>query len=235
MTIPAIQTSYHGCRFRSRREARWAVFLDHLAIPWEYEPQGYVVGGEPYLPDFLIYPGTEQATWFEVKGQFPARDELAKAAGLAKDTGIRTYLYFGPVEQPGPGLSRITTWTEFMGEVDLAWRWHDKHGWIMDGDEPAKWEIDLPPTAFRFDAGGSFGATHRREQPKSGFWWWTDCPHCGQAVIKLRGQVGWCPSVTEPPEGEDLYPRFAHETPRLREAYHAARSARFEHGESGAA
>lgn len=31
-TIKAIETSYAGCRFRSRLEARWAVFFDTLGI-----------------------------------------------------------------------------------------------------------------------------------------------------------------------------------------------------------
>lgn len=234
-TIPAIETHYHGCRFRSRKEARWAIFLDRLGIPWEYEPQGYVVDGEPYLPDFLIYPGTEQAMWFEVKGQFPTSGEIAKAAGLAEGTGIRTYLYFGPVEQPGPGLSQIITWDEYFDEAGTRWQWHNEHGWIMNGSEAPRWQVGLPPTAFRFDAGDFPGPVRQRREPKSGFWWWTDCPHCGQVVLKMHGQVGWCPSVANPPEGEDLYPRFAHETSRLQAAYRAARSARFEHGETPSA
>jgi hypothetical protein len=63
--ITAIETRYAGCRFRSRLEARWAVFFDHLGIRWEYEPQGYVIDGRPYLPDFWI---PELHTWVEVKG-----------------------------------------------------------------------------------------------------------------------------------------------------------------------
>ena len=222
LTIPAIETHYHGCRFRSRQEARWAVFLDHLDIPWEYEPQGYVVDGVPYLPDFLIYPGTDLATWFEVKGQFPAGEELAKAAGLARGTGIRTLLYFGPVEQPAPGLSRITTWDEYFGEAAYQLQWHNEHGWIYNGSPAYRWEVGLLPTAFMFGTGDLPGPVRQREEPKSGHWWWTDCPHCHKVVLKLQGQVGWCPSVKNPPEGEDLYPRFAHETPRLHEAYRAA-------------
>lgn len=53
--IKAIQTSYKGYLFRSRLEARWAVFFDALGVEWEYEPEGYNLGDLGwYLPDFLI-------------------------------------------------------------------------------------------------------------------------------------------------------------------------------------
>jgi hypothetical protein len=45
------------------------VFFDQLDIKWQYEPQGYSIGGRPYLPDFLL----ECGTWVEVKG---AEEEL---------------------------------------------------------------------------------------------------------------------------------------------------------------
>lgn len=54
MDIRPIETRYKGHRFRSRLEARWAVFFDALELKWEYEPQGYVVAGTPYLPDFWL-------------------------------------------------------------------------------------------------------------------------------------------------------------------------------------
>lgn len=51
--IKAIETRYKGYRFRSRLEARWAVFFDALGLDWEYEPEGYVLpDGTKYLPDF---------------------------------------------------------------------------------------------------------------------------------------------------------------------------------------
>lgn len=53
--IKAIETEYKGYRFRSRLEARWAVFFDALEIEYEYEPEGYVLpSGKRYLPDFRI-------------------------------------------------------------------------------------------------------------------------------------------------------------------------------------
>lgn len=54
--IKPIETYYNGIKFRSRAEARWAVFFDACGIKWEYEPEGYVVGDNLcYLPDFLIH------------------------------------------------------------------------------------------------------------------------------------------------------------------------------------
>lgn len=56
MTIKAIETLYRGHYFRSKAEARFAVFLDCLGVKWDYEPQGFDLGnGLKYLPDFKIY------------------------------------------------------------------------------------------------------------------------------------------------------------------------------------
>lgn len=53
--IKAIETVYNGYRFRSRLEARWAVFFDALGIEYEYESEGYELGDlGRYLPDFWL-------------------------------------------------------------------------------------------------------------------------------------------------------------------------------------
>ena len=39
-----IETVYKGFKFRSRLEARWAVFFDACGVRWEYEPEGYIKG-----------------------------------------------------------------------------------------------------------------------------------------------------------------------------------------------
>ncbi len=68
----AIETTYMGCRFRSRLEARWAVFFDALGWEWEYEKQGYQIGYVddqiPWLPDFEIVTPSGQHFYVEVKG-----------------------------------------------------------------------------------------------------------------------------------------------------------------------
>jgi hypothetical protein len=54
MSIKPIETVYKGYRFRSRLEARWAVFFDECGFDWEYEPEGFDVDGVKYLPDFRL-------------------------------------------------------------------------------------------------------------------------------------------------------------------------------------
>lgn len=73
MTIASsVETEYAGCRFRSRLEARWAVFFDHAGIEWQYEPERFgLSGGRTYLPDFYL---PECDTWVEVKGSNEALD-----------------------------------------------------------------------------------------------------------------------------------------------------------------
>ena len=44
MSVTPLETLYHGVYFRSKTEARFAVFLDCLGIKWEYEPQGFDLG-----------------------------------------------------------------------------------------------------------------------------------------------------------------------------------------------
>ena len=39
--LKAIETFYNGYRFRSRLEARWAVFFDSAGIEYVYEPEGF--------------------------------------------------------------------------------------------------------------------------------------------------------------------------------------------------
>ncbi len=77
-TIKAIETQFKGYRFRSRLEARWAVFFDALGIQWEYEKEGYDLGELGwYLPDFWL---PEFNQWVEVK---PPTTETAKSVYLA--------------------------------------------------------------------------------------------------------------------------------------------------------
>lgn len=65
--VKTIETHYKGYRFRSRLEARWAVFFDAMGIDYEYEPEGFDLGdGIWYLPDFLLH-FNDQEVYLEIK------------------------------------------------------------------------------------------------------------------------------------------------------------------------
>ncbi|WP_186156798.1 hypothetical protein [Burkholderia gladioli] len=84
--MKAIETQYKGYRFRSRLEARWAVFFDALGIRWEYEPEGFELGfGERYLPDFKVQAPLSRfgEVWVEVKPSLPDAAAQRKARLLA--------------------------------------------------------------------------------------------------------------------------------------------------------
>ena len=76
--IKAIETVYNGYKFRSRLEARWAVFFDAAGIRYEYEPVGFKKqNGLCYLPDFYF---PEENMYVEVKANRPGcMRELEKA------------------------------------------------------------------------------------------------------------------------------------------------------------
>lgn len=81
MDIQPIETRYKGYRFRSRLEAKWAVFFDACGIDWDYEPEGYNLGdGIYYLTDFVLHnvkaKGFSGDLYVEVKGHMTEEDEL---------------------------------------------------------------------------------------------------------------------------------------------------------------
>lgn len=80
MTIQAIPTTYANHKFKSRTEARWAVFFDEMEIRWEYEPEGVVLpGGGWYLPDFWL---PDLKMWAEVKPEEITEEAWRKAEEL---------------------------------------------------------------------------------------------------------------------------------------------------------
>jgi hypothetical protein len=102
--IRAIETHYDGYKFRSRLEARWAVFFNKVNIEWEYEPQGLELktpaGRIRYLPDFWL--GTGQ--WAEVKGYLDVdamRRLYAIGCGLAECGQGNDLVVFGDVPRLG--------------------------------------------------------------------------------------------------------------------------------------
>lgn len=116
--LKPIETSYRGCRFRSRLEARWAVFFDQIGTEWVYESQGYVLNGMPYLPDFWLpyAPMKEEGWgfWVEIKPVPLVPDQVHFFGELARLSGHRTFVICG---QPWPGEHRIYVFQHHHGTV----------------------------------------------------------------------------------------------------------------------
>jgi len=102
--VKAIETVWKGYRFRSRLEARWAVFFTSLGVKWEYEPEGYELeDGTKYLPDFWL---PNEQVWVEVKGKAPTNIEALRCGMLADESGMPVVMVCGtpgyePLSTPG--------------------------------------------------------------------------------------------------------------------------------------
>jgi len=93
--MKAIETVYNGYRFRSRLEARWAVFFDHAGIEYEYEPEGFELGdGTRYLPDFYF----PEYDWYaEVKAPRDGAKEDIERASRFVGNPIKVLILLGNI------------------------------------------------------------------------------------------------------------------------------------------
>lgn len=81
--IKPIETVYNGYRFRSRLEAKWAVYFNLIGLNYIYEPNGYVLSnGQCYLPDFYL-PTVE--AYVEVKPSSIYKKDLNEAIDKLTD------------------------------------------------------------------------------------------------------------------------------------------------------
>lgn len=168
LTIKALETNYAGCRFRSRLEARWAVFFDTLGIKWEYEKEGFKLpDGTYYLPDFWLM---EMGLWFEVK---PAKldekyggflwPEGLQVHELAEMTGTNSIVMCGAPGLDGNGNptyegfihgDHCQLWCECQhcGVVGIEFCGYSDRLTHADGCEmnnPKYWQTDCPNPCWR--------------------------------------------------------------------------------------
>lgn len=92
--LKPIETDYRGFKFRSRLEARWALFFDELGLEFQYEPEGFQLpSGHHYLPDFW-FPKVRY--WGEVKPGELTGHEMEKSRQLALGSMRPLILLVGP-------------------------------------------------------------------------------------------------------------------------------------------
>ena len=109
MEHKAIETQYKGYRFRSRLEARWAVFFDAAKIQYDYELEGYEIGdGERYLPDFYL---PQFQIFVEIKPQGMTKEQIEEAEEKCKKlrtvSGKAIFITYGD--------PATDTWGKFFG------------------------------------------------------------------------------------------------------------------------
>lgn len=117
--MKVIETRYKNHKFRSRLEARYAVFFDTVPVQWLYEDEGYDLDGELYLPDFWL-PTVEMSV--EVKGKMPTQQEIRLCRKLQFHTGHDVMLCYG---LPGENNGLLFGWTDENGgypvEIQADW------------------------------------------------------------------------------------------------------------------
>ena len=121
-SIKPIETRYNGYRFRSRLEARTAVLLDEMKIPYVYEPEGFAFeDGTAYLPDFYL---PDQDAFLECKGVMGEKD-WHKIELLAKETGKYVVVMY-------PDLK--FTLGEWVDNLNDYFPWEEKRGGLMENE-----------------------------------------------------------------------------------------------------
>lgn len=215
--IKPIETRYAGCRFRSRLEARWAVWFDHLGIEWLYEPESYMIGPAErrrgYLPDFHL-PHDE--IWVEVKGSEASLDFQMLCDAAHPEHGLPLNLEEQVLPAHWPALQvRLVT----LGPVPAGPGFHAAIGTIARQQMVRQLVIPFCELSV-FDVPGRANEQHRHEI----------VPVYYPVEVDVDRMSG---HPLPPPSGMLSAFGYGLPCPQIAGAYRAARSARFEHGESG--
>lgn len=230
MDIKPIETIYNGYKFRSRLEARWAVFFDKAGIKYEYEPQGFkAADGTMYLPDFYL---PELDTHCEVKGERKeAWEELKKAYSMITWGGpIKRILILGNVPATEKRIGGLWHFPclYWSGQADTPFC-----GWwffqMFDYDEPVYGHVSradyFPP--WWMDEEGEF---HPFKSTELSFQAVSD------AVLKAERRLKTIRPIAEKDAIENFDKDWSDDiyefNKRVFDALEAARQARFEHGET---
>jgi hypothetical protein len=138
--IKPIETIYNGYRFRSRLEARWAVFFDAAGIEYQYEPEGFELeGGIKYLPDFYL-PNiggrvrNGKGLYIEVKGKMTHSDwEKVVLFSRVESNEVSIDGNFSAIN-PIMCVSDIPSYACDYGENDYYW-----NAYTIDCDDYPVW------------------------------------------------------------------------------------------------
>lgn len=216
--IKAIETEYNGYRFRSRLEARWAVFFDAMGIKYEYEPEGYEYwetedSSFRWLPDFRL--PEESNLLVEVKGSDKAlandSERLALAVDYHNTPASDGLLILGNV--PGPA---DVGWGKIPVFSYLSWHKGVHYDYAAFVDWPLTiWSKKRVIRGIEEIFGSLYGYDYEKFKED-----YSDGCNGLSDVVSTQYKV-----ISK----EDIFSKN-HKT--LKKAYEIARQARFEHGET---
>ena len=117
--IKSKETYYDGYRFRSRLEARWAVFFNNIGLEYEYEMEGFDMEECSYLPDFYI-PSIDR--WFEIKGQPLTVSEVQKCEQFCRRKDNENIKFSILIGAPKPLMLEEEDFS-ILGIREYTWQW----------------------------------------------------------------------------------------------------------------
>lgn len=144
----AIRETYKGVTYRSRLEARYAVFFDSLGTDALYEYEGFKLASGLYLPDFYL-PNSQ--TWLEIKPDVPSDVEKQRCRDLCAFKAQRVILAYGPFGYWLPELCLNFMQSAYCYSPSL-----DPNGEVVCFGEDTDYEPCVCPTcgAFGFEFEG---------------------------------------------------------------------------------
>jgi len=176
----ALPTFYKKIKFRSRTEARWAVFFDLIEFKRDYENQGYKLDdGECYLPDFELTLPNGNELYIEVKPEnfdkFENSQYVHKLHSFANESGkdlvilqgnpkCRPYDVIRPNINQGGSLGFFQDYDPYFRICDAYWMGYVRFD-NNTGAPEISWEMDARQIEKIF--GGKFLAaieTSRNEK-----------------------------------------------------------------------
>lgn len=189
--IKPIETRYLGYRFRSRLEARWAVFFKSLGIEFEYEKEGFELGKwGRYLPDFFL---PLQNVWVEIK---PKNQIEFDNEGYVRDM-LKAAAF---VSKPGSGtLHRslvLCYGNPWPGEYELAAALDGMP--IGPGNISGVWALDRKDSRSLWISGDGGAFQLNRSEKEHDKWPMTDSEELRRAYEQARSarfEHGESPSV----------------------------------------
>jgi hypothetical protein len=200
--MKAIETVYANHRFRSRLEARYAVFFNTLGVKWQYEKEGFDLDGLYYLPDFWL---PELRYWVEIKGEEPTETDLEKCSRLAQaqtqESEIRVFISGSLPQEGSPTCLAFLRDGHIERREWLVCPWCGLVGITEDADLTA--HCMCVGKYFRFDIDEAIDNLHAERDLET-----------AKYIYDKYNKFFYFKNI-----------------PRIEKAFNVARQARFEHGE----